>query len=84
MTLANRSESNPILEFARLLIAMALVVMGLYLAIYGNSWGPPVFELLSDSEIGRWLELLVPFLPMVFIGLGAVLFVSRRTPRVHE
>jgi hypothetical protein len=32
----------------------------------------------SRSEIGAWVELIVPFLPMVFIGLGAVLFVPRR------
>ena len=81
MAITNQPDSTPLLEFARLLIAAALVLMGLYLAVFGNSWGPLVFELLPASEIGTWLELIVPFLPMAFIGFGAVLFTSRRRAR---
>lgn len=66
------------LKLAKPLIAAAMVLIGLYLAAFGNSWGPRVFELLPASEIGSWLELIVPFLPMVFIGFGAALFVSHR------
>jgi len=65
------------LEFAKLLIAVVLVSTGLYLAVFGNAWGPRAFELLSDSELGEWVGLIVPFLPMAFIGLGATVFVSR-------
>ncbi len=65
------------LKFAKLLIAVVLVLTGLYLAIFGNAWGPRAFELLSDSELGEWVGLIVPFLPMAFIGLGATVFVSR-------
>jgi hypothetical protein len=43
-----------ILKFAKTLIAVAMVLMGLYLAIFGHSWGPFVFELLPASEIGTW------------------------------
>ncbi len=81
MAIANESDSNPVFQFARLFIAAALVLMGLYLAVFGNSWGPLVFELLPASEIGTWLELIVPFLPMVFIGFGAALYASRRRAR---
>jgi hypothetical protein len=81
MAMVNQSDSNPIVESARLLIAVALVLTGLYLAAFGNSWGPIVFELLPASEIGSWLELIVPFLPMVFIGFGAALFASRHRGR---
>ena len=63
----------------RLLIAVALVIAGLFLAVFGNLWAPPVFELLSGSEIGAWLELIVPFLPMVLIGSGAALYTSRHS-----
>ena len=78
MAIANQSDSNPVLEFSRRLIAVASVLVGLYLAAFGNSWGPLVFELLPASEFGAWLELIVPFLPMVFIGVAAALFTSRR------
>lgn len=77
MATANQSDSNPVLEIARRLIAVALVLIGLYLAVFGNSWGPLIFELLPASEIGTWLELIVPFLPMVFIGFAAALFTTR-------
>ncbi len=62
------------LKIAKTLIAVAMVLTGLYMAVFGNSWGPIAFELLAGSEIGAWLELIVPFLPMVFIGFGAALF----------
>ena len=81
MASANQSDGNPALEFVRRLIAVTLVLMGLFLAVFGNSWGPLVFELLPDSELGLWIELIVPFLPMVFIGFGAVLFASCRRAR---
>ena len=79
--MVNQSDRNPIVESARLLIAVALILMGLYLAAFGNSWGTIVFELLPASEIGSWLELIVPFLPMVLIGFGAALFASRHRGR---
>lgn len=81
MATPNHSDSNFILETARLLIAAALILTGLYLAAFGNSWGPLVFELLPASEIGAWLEFIVPFLPMLFIGFGATLFTSHRRVR---
>ena len=66
------------LSFAKHLLAVALILTGLYLAVFGNSWGPIAFEFLERSELGLWIELIVPFLPMVFIGLGATFFVSAR------
>ncbi len=65
----------------RLLIAVALVLTGLFLAAFGNFWAPHVFEWLSGSEMGAWLELIVPFLPMVLIGAGAALFTYQETSR---
>ena len=60
--------------FIRLFICVALVLTGLFLAAFGNLWAPPVFEWWSGSEIGAWLELILPFLPMALIGSGAALF----------
>jgi len=67
-----------IFRLAKTFIAVTMIVTGLYLIVFGNAWGPCVFELLPDSEFGFWMELIVPFLPMVFIGSGAALYVSRR------
>lgn len=64
------------LRLARLFVAAVLILTGLYLAIFGDAWGPRVFELLSDSTLGEWLGLIVPFLPMAIIGLGATLFTT--------
>lgn len=78
MAATNQPGSDSVVEFVRQLIAAALVLAGLYLAAFGNNWAPPVLGWLSGSEIGAWVELIVPFLPMVFIGFGAALFVPRR------
>ena len=64
-------------KIVNLLLAIALILTGLFLAVFGNTWGPFLFERLETSEVGTWATLIVPFLPMVFIGLGAVLFASR-------
>jgi hypothetical protein len=76
MTTTNQSDGNSAIELARRLIAVALVLAGLYLAAFGNAWAPIAFELLAGSEIGAWLELIVPFLPMAFIGCGIALFAT--------
>jgi len=65
-------------HISKSLIAAALILIGLYLAAFGNAWGPIVFNYLPATELGSWLELVVPFLPMLFIGSGAALFVSPR------
>jgi ABC-type dipeptide/oligopeptide/nickel transport system permease subunit len=65
------------INIARQFTAAALVLIGLYLAIFGNSWGPLLFEPLETTEIGAWITLIVPFLPIMFIGLGAALLASR-------
>jgi len=64
-------------KFAKLLAAVVLILTGLFLAMFGNTWGPLTFEFLSDSELGEWVGLIVPFTPMAFIGSGAVLIASR-------
>ena len=63
---------------AKWCVAITLVVTGGYLLVFGNSWAAFVFELLSGSTLGVWVELIVPLLPMVFIGGGAALIASSR------
>ncbi len=70
-----------ILDYMKQLLAVAMVMTGLLMVIFGSTWGSVVFELLADSEVGAWLEHFVPFLPMAIIGSGAALFVSNRRGR---
>ena len=44
----------------------------------GATWAPSVLAFLPDSPVGYWLELVVPFLPMLFIGGGALVFAGFR------
>ena len=67
-----------VMEIARRLVATASIAMGLYLFVFGNAWAPLVLDWLPDSELGGWLELIVPFLPMAFILFGAAILSSRR------
>jgi hypothetical protein len=59
----------------KLLLAAVLVLVGLYLIAFGHQWAPHALEYLPDTEFGFWVELIVPFLPMAFIGTGAALCV---------
>jgi hypothetical protein len=58
--------------------AAGLVLGGLGLFAFGSAWAPFALELLPDSPAGYWLELVVPFIPMAFVGSGAALFVAGR------
>ncbi len=62
----------------RTALSMTMMLSGLGLFAFGNAWAPAVLELLPDTPAGFWLELIVPFLPMVFVGGGAMLFVGSR------
>lgn len=57
-------------------LALVLVTAGFCLAAFGDAWAPTAFGMLAGSEAGAWLELVVPFFPLVFIVLGAALFAS--------
>ena len=63
-------------------LAVALILLGLYLAVFGDGWAAIAFAILGDSAIGMWVELVVPLLPMLVIGLGAALLVYR--PKTSE
>lgn len=59
-------------------LSVLLVSGGFGLFAFGNAWAPLALELLPDTATGYWLELVVPFLPMLFIGCGALLFAGGR------
>ncbi len=68
-------------EITKQLMAVALMFVGVYLAVFGNSWGPFLFERLETTETGTWITLIVPFLPIVLIGSGAALFAPHHRAR---
>jgi hypothetical protein len=61
----------------RWLMAVSAMIAGVVLAAAGNAWAPHAFDWLADSATGAWLELVVPFLPMLFIAIGAVILPYR-------
>ncbi|MDZ7645643.1 MAG: hypothetical protein U5K76_16280 [Woeseiaceae bacterium] len=66
---------------ARLLriAAFALIASGVFLAVFGATWAPAMLAILSGSTTGAWIELIVPFGPLVLIACGvALLPLSRR------
>lgn len=54
------------------IVAATLAGLGLYMIAFGDSWGPVVLGLLPDSASGGWLELIVPFLPMLPLSAAAL------------
>jgi len=64
----------------RALVAILLVATGLSMFAFGQVWAPAALRWLPDTGAGPWLELFVPFLPMVLIIAGAVLYRPRRRP----
>jgi len=78
---ANKSDHATILNIVRRAVAATAIVFGLALFVFGSWWSPFVLELLSGSRLGSWLELIVPFLPMLFVGLGAMFLPYGRDQR---
>ena len=62
----------------RVTVATSLILFGFGMFALGHTWAPRALELLPDTPPGFWLELIVPFLPMAFVGAGALLLVGAR------
>jgi len=65
-----------VIRLLAVLAAASLALTGVYLIAFGSSWAPVALDVLSGSELGAWLELVIPFLPMACIGVAAFLYVS--------
>ncbi|MFQ6006865.1 MAG: hypothetical protein ACE5OQ_15345 [Woeseia sp.] len=51
----------------------AIVIVGMLAIGFTFMWASPVLALFSDNTIGSILELIVPFLPVLLIMIGALL-----------
>ena len=62
----------------RAILAALFVVIGLLMLVLGHTWAPLALEILPDTPTGYWLELIVPFLPLLFVGFGALIYAGNR------
>lgn len=53
--------------------AFSLIAAGVFLTIFGGAWAPAVLNFLAGSAAGAWIELVVPFGPLVLVACGAAL-----------
>ena len=62
-----------------LMIAGAVAVgMGIFGIGFGSFWAPAALEIFSRNEVAQKFELVLPFLPISLIALGAFLAVKSR------
>jgi hypothetical protein len=54
------------------------VALGVLAIGFGSLWASQALDLFGQSAIGRVFEILVPFLPIFLILLGAYLLVRAR------
>ena len=75
---ADQPPESSMIQFALKLSGAAAAVTGVLGICLGSLWASETLEWFSNSAIGRALEILVPFLPILLIALGAFLLVKSR------
>ena len=61
-----------------MILAAAAVGMGVFGIAFGSLWAPAALALFARNEVAQHFELVVPFLPISLIALGAVVAVQSR------
>ena len=61
-----------------MILGAAAVGMGVFGIAFGSLWAPTALALFARNEVAQHFELVVPFLPIFLIALGAVLVVRSR------
>jgi hypothetical protein len=72
---ARRSGS---IRAALMLAGLAIGGLGLFGIAFGSLWAPTALALFSSNPAAQKFELVVPFLPILLIALGASLLVESR------
>lgn len=76
---AGPGDNASLRDKALRIAAFALIAAGVILTVFGGSWAPAMLGFLAASKTGAWIELIVPFAPLVLIAFGvALLPLSRR------
>jgi hypothetical protein len=73
MTADHPPRPGSFILISKRLIAAAFISFGMFLIAYGDWWAPWFLSILEVIPGGKWLELILPFLPMVVIGVGVVM-----------
>ena len=58
------------------IIGAATVGIGIFGIGFGSFWAPAALELFAGNEIAENFELVIPFVPILLIALGAYLLVE--------
>ena len=70
---ANRSGAlRPVL----LIVGVVAMGMGIFGIGFGSFWAPAALEFFAGNEIAENFELVIPFVPIFLIALGAYLLVG--------
>ena len=65
-------------RLALMLAAVAAVGMGIFGIAFGSFWAPTALAFFAGREVVQNFELIVPFVPISAIALGAYLAVQAR------
>lgn len=61
-----------------MLLGAAAVGAGIFAIAFGSLWATAALDLFGENEAVRHFELVVPFLPIFLIAIGAHLVVRSR------
>jgi hypothetical protein len=61
-----------------MILAAAAVGMGVFGFAFGSLWAPTALALFARNEVAQHFELVIPFVPIFLIALGAVLAARSR------
>jgi hypothetical protein len=59
---------------------LLVISAGLLMIVFGSRWSGALFASMPDTALGDWLSLVIPYIPLGVIGIGAALFVRSREP----
>jgi hypothetical protein len=71
-------RSNLLCALFRVL-GVAAVAAGVFGIVFGSHWAPGALAVFARNEIAQNFELVVPFLPILLVALGAFLVVRSKS-----
>jgi len=75
---SEEAKASGALRLALMIGGIAAAGAGIFGIAFGSLWAPTALELFAGNEIVQNFELVIPFLPILLIALGAWLGVQSR------